>query len=41
MPKYIVRLTAGERTQLKEWIHTGQRAATVLIHARVVFLTWI
>ncbi len=35
-PKYIVRLTAGERTQLEEWIHTGQRAASVLIHARIL-----
>ncbi len=36
LPKYIVRLTAGERTQLEEWIHTGQRAASVLIHARIL-----
>jgi len=36
LPKYIVRLTAGERTQLEEWIHTGQRVASVLIHARIL-----
>ena len=36
LPKYIVRLTAEERTELEELIHTGKRAASVLIHARIL-----
>ena len=36
LPKYIVRLTAEERTQLDELIRTGKRAASVLIHARIL-----
>ncbi len=36
LPKYIVRLTAEERTELEDLIHTGKRAASVLIHARIL-----
>ena len=36
MVKYIVRLTAEERTQLTELISTGRGAASVLRHARVL-----
>jgi hypothetical protein len=36
LPKYIVRLTAEERAQLKELIRTGKRAASVLTHARIL-----
>ena len=36
LPKYIVRLTAEERAQLEELIRTGKRAASVLIHARIL-----
>jgi transposase len=36
LPKYIVRLTAEERTELEALIHTGKRAASVLIHARIL-----
>ncbi|MGC1955543.1 MAG: helix-turn-helix domain-containing protein, partial [Gammaproteobacteria bacterium] len=36
LPKYIVRLSAEERTQLDELIRTGKRAASVLIHARIL-----
>jgi len=36
LPKYIVRLTADERTQLDDLSRTGTRAASVLIHARIL-----
>ena len=36
LPKYIVRLTAEERAELDELIRTGKRAASVLIHARLL-----
>ena len=35
LPKYIVRLTAEEHTELEDLIGTGKRAASVLIHARI------
>ena len=38
-PKYVVRLTVAERTQLEELIRTGQRAASTLIHARILLKT--
>ena len=34
--KYIVRLTADERQQLRDLIRTGKRAATVLARARIL-----
>lgn len=36
LPKYIVRLTDEERAELDELIRTGERAASVLIHARIL-----
>ena len=36
LPKYIVRLTAEERTELEDLIGSGKRAASVLIHARIL-----
>jgi transposase len=36
LPRYIVRLTADERAQLDDLIRTGKRAASVLIHARIL-----
>jgi len=36
LPKYIVRLTAEERTELEDLIRTGKRAGSVLIHARIL-----
>ena len=36
LPKFIVRLTDEERTQLDDLIRTGKRAASVLIHARIL-----
>lgn len=36
LPKYVVRLSAEERTELEELIRTGKRAASVLIHARIL-----
>src|SRR5512144_2022498 len=36
LPKYIVRLTANERTELNDLIRTGKRAASVLLHARIL-----
>ncbi|MDZ7621551.1 MAG: IS630 family transposase [Candidatus Competibacteraceae bacterium] len=36
LPKYIVRLTAEERTELEELIRTGKRAASVIVHARIL-----
>ena len=36
LPQYIVRLTGEERTELEDRIHTGKRAASVLIHARIL-----
>ena len=36
LPQYMVRLTADERTQLDDLIRTGTRAASVLIHARIL-----
>ena len=36
LPKYIVRLTANERAELNDLIRTGKRAASVLIHARIL-----
>ena len=38
-PKYVVRLAVAERTQLEELIRTGQRAASTLIHARILLKT--
>jgi len=35
-PKFVVRLTAAERTELDELIRTGKRAASVVIHARIL-----
>jgi transposase len=35
-PKFVVRLTAAERTELDELIRTGKRAASVLIPARLL-----
>src|SRR5512147_1952437 len=35
-PKYIVRLTGDERAQLDDLIRTGQRAASALLHARLL-----
>ena len=39
LPKYLVGLTADERTQLDDLIRTGTRAASVLIHARILLKT--
>ena len=36
LPKYMVRLTDEERTGLTDLIRTGKRAASVLIHARIL-----
>src|SRR5512144_1640726 len=36
LPKYIVRLTADERAELDNLIRTGKRAASVIIHARIL-----
>ena len=36
LPKYIVRLTAAERTELDDLIRTGKRAASVILHARIL-----
>ena len=36
LPKYIVRLTAAERTALDDLIGPGKRAASVLLHARIL-----
>jgi transposase len=36
LPKYIVRLTANERTDLNDLIRPGKRAASVLLHARIL-----
>ncbi|MGB3118568.1 MAG: IS630 family transposase [Verrucomicrobiales bacterium] len=36
LPKYIVRLTAEERIHLEVLIRTGTRAASTLIHARIL-----
>ncbi len=36
LPKYIVCLTADERAELNDLIRTGTRAASVLIHARIL-----
>ena len=36
LPKYVVRLTAEERAELDDLIRTGKRAASVLIHARIL-----
>jgi transposase len=36
LPKYIVHLTADERAELDELIRTGKRAASVLVHARIL-----
>ena len=36
LPKYIVRLTAEERTELDDLIRTGKRAASVILHARIL-----
>ena len=36
LPKYIVRLTANERAELNDLIRTGKRAASVLLHARIL-----
>ena len=39
LPKYVVRLTVAERTQLEALIRTGQRTASTLIHARILLKT--
>ena len=36
LPKYIVRLTAEERTGLDDRICTGQRAASIILHTRIL-----
>jgi transposase len=36
LPKYIVRLTADERTELDNLIRTEKRAASVISHARIL-----
>ena len=36
LPKYLVRLTDEERAQLENLIRTGKRAASVIIHARIL-----
>jgi len=36
LPKYIVRLTAEERTELVELTRTGKRAASTILHARIL-----
>lgn len=36
LPRYIVRLTADERTELANLIHTGKRAAATILHARIL-----
>ena len=36
LPKYIVRLTAAERAALDNLIRTGKRAASVILHARIL-----
>jgi transposase len=36
LPKYIVRLTAEERTELEELTRTGKRAASTILHARIL-----
>ena len=36
LPQYIVRLTAEERAQLDEMIRTGKRAASAILHARIL-----
>ena len=36
LPKYIVRLIANERAELNDLIRTGKRAASVLLHARIL-----
>ncbi|WP_154724881.1 IS630 family transposase, partial [Candidatus Contendibacter odensensis] len=36
LPKYIVHLTTEERTELEDLIRTGKRAASVIIHARIL-----
>ena len=37
--KYIVKLSAKERTQLKRLVSTGKRAAATLTHARILLKT--
>src|SRR5512134_1353036 len=39
LPKYVVRLTVEERAELEDLIRTGKRAASVLIHARILLKT--
>jgi transposase len=36
LPKYMVRLTDEERTPLEELTRTGKRAASVILHARIL-----
>ncbi len=36
LPKYIVRLSAEERTELDDLIRTGKRAASAILHARIL-----
>ena len=36
LPKYVVRLTAEERTELEDLIGAGKRAASVILHARIL-----
>ena len=35
-PKYVVRLTADERAERDDRIRTGKRAASAIIHARIL-----
>ena len=36
LPKYVVRLTAEERPELEDLIGAGKRAASVILHARIL-----
>ena len=36
LPKYVVRLTVEERAALEDLIRTGKRAASVILHARIL-----
>ena len=36
LPKSVVRLTTAERTELEDLMGTGKRAASVILHARIL-----
>ena len=36
LPKYVVRLTAEARTELEDLLGAGKRAASVILHARIL-----